>query len=253
MPDDRGLTILIIPENGEASRTFRLSGRGVRRLLRGGVVVGVLLLVLGGSWVYFAWEARKTAALRAEVSALEVDRERLGELASTLVEVERAYAQVLALFTEGAGAPLAGASAPRAGAPGDRSGVGDGSLPDTWPLADRGFVTQGLSAGLEGPIHPGVDVAVPEGTYVRAAASGRVVEASDDPIYGLFLILEHGDGYRTLYAHAAELLARVGDQVESGEIIALSGSTGRSSAPHLHFEVLRDGQPVDPLEYVTQP
>lgn len=253
MPDERGLTILVIPENGEASRTFRLSGTAVRRWLRAAVVAGVVVLILAGSWVYFAWEARKTAALRAEVAALQVDRERLGELASTLVEVELAYARILALFTEGSGAPLPGAPVPRAGTRGGDTGPGNGTVPDTWPLADRGFVTQGLTAGLEGPLHPGVDVAVPEGTYVRAAAPGRVVEASDDPIYGLFLILEHGGGYRTLYAHAAELLARVGDQVESGEIIALSGSSGRSSAPHLHFEVLRDGQPVDPLEYVTQP
>lgn len=254
MPDDRGITVLIIPENGEASRTIRLSGTSVRRLLRGAAVALVFVVLFAGSWAYFAWEARKTAALRAEVTALQVDRERLGELASTLVEVEQAYARILSLFTEASGDALPGTRLPRAGSPGGaRTGAGAGTVPDTWPLADRGFVTQGLTDGLDGPLHPGMDIAVAEGTYVRAAASGRVVEASDDPVYGLFLILDHGGGYRTLYAHAAELLARVGDGVESGEIIALSGSSGRSTAPHLHFEVLRDGQPVDPLEYVTQP
>lgn len=254
MADDRGVTLLIIPENGEASRTLRLSGTAVRRLLRGAAVALVLLLILAGSWVYFAWEARKTAALRAEVAALQVDRERLGELASTLVEVEQAYSRILSLFTEGSGQSSPGFQSPRAGAAGGgAAGQSGGAIPAIWPLADRGFVTQGLTDGLDGPLHPGMDIAVAEGTYVRAAASGRVVEASEDPIYGRFLIIEHGAGYRTLYAHAAELMARVGDLVESGEIIALSGSSGRSSAPHLHFEILRDGQPVDPLEYVTQP
>lgn len=214
----------------------------------------VAVALLMGSWVYFAWQAQQTASLRAQVEALQVDRERLGELASTLVEVETAYSRILALFTEATGGDpppswIPGAQPSPAGGSAQPYGPG----PETWPLAKRGFITQTLGAeGTTSP-HPGIDIAVPEGTYIRAAAAGRVVEAADDPVYGLFILLEHGGGYRTLYGHAADLLVRAGDSVEAGEIIALSGSTGRSTAPHLHFEVLRDGQPVDPLQYVAQP
>ncbi len=251
---DQGVTILVIPEGGGESRNFRLSARDVRRLLRGAVVALVFMALLLGSWVYFAWQARQAAALRAEVQALQVDRERLGELASTLVEVEAAYSRILTLFTE-----ATGGDPPASWIPGARpSPAGGGTAsygpgPDSWPLADRGFITQTLQEEGSAPLHPGIDIAVPEGTYIRAAAPGRVVEAAEDPVYGLFILLDHGGGYRTLYGHAADLLVRPGDSVEAGEVIGLAGSTGRSTAPHLHFEVLRDGQPVDPLQYVSQP
>ena len=251
--DRNRLTILVIPETGGESRTYRLSERDVRRLKRGAIAALALVVFLAGSWIYFAWEARKTAALRAEVTALQVDRERLGELASTLVEVEAAYGRILALFTEATGEDPPAPWIPGAALPAspDR---GDGAQgPEAWPLADRGFITQTLTEGAEDPAHPGIDIAIPEGTYIRAAAGGRVLEAADDPVYGFFVLLDHGGGYQTLYGHAAELLVRPGDLVEVGEVIALSGSTGQSTAPHLHFELLRDGQPVDPLAYLTQP
>jgi murein DD-endopeptidase MepM/ murein hydrolase activator NlpD len=72
-------------------------------------------------------------------------------------------------------------------------------------------------------------------------------------VYGIFLVLDHGEEYRSLYAHASLLLVTVGDRVRRDEVIALTGSSGRSTAPHLHFEIRRDGEPVDPLTMVTQP
>jgi murein DD-endopeptidase MepM/ murein hydrolase activator NlpD len=125
-------------------------------------------------------------------------------------------------------------------------------IPTSWPLTERGFVTQPLLEGGAAD-HPGIDIAVPTGAYIRAAGSGTVWEAGEDPVYGRYLVLDHGQGYRSLYAHTSELFVSAGDVVRRNEVVALSGSSGRSSAPHLHFEILRDGEPVDPLTLVTQP
>lgn len=95
--------------------------------------------------------------------------------------------------------------------------------------------------------HHGVDIAAPIGTPIGAAAAGTVVFAGRRGGYGNTIIIEQADGKQTLYGHAAELLAKVGDQVTAGQTIATVGSTGRSTGPHLHFEVRENGQPVNPL------
>jgi murein DD-endopeptidase MepM/ murein hydrolase activator NlpD len=71
-----------------------------------------------------------------------------------------------------------------------------------------------------------------------------------DDVLGNFVIIDHGNGFLTTYAHNKELLVRNGERVSRGSIIALSGNTGHSSAPHLHYEILRDGVPVDPAPYL---
>jgi murein DD-endopeptidase MepM/ murein hydrolase activator NlpD len=92
--------------------------------------------------------------------------------------------------------------------------------------------------------HNGVDIAVPTGTKVKAIAAGRVVESGPHGGYGNLVAVEHGDGTRSMYGHNSRLEVSAGDQVEAGQVIALSGSTGRSTGPHLHFELWRNGSNV---------
>jgi murein DD-endopeptidase MepM/ murein hydrolase activator NlpD len=94
--------------------------------------------------------------------------------------------------------------------------------------------------------HSGVDVAAPEGSPVLAAADGIVRQAGDRGGYGAALEIDHGNGVTTLYAHTSELLVREGDRVQKGQAIAKVGHTGRATGDHLHFEVRRGNQPVDP-------
>jgi len=89
--------------------------------------------------------------------------------------------------------------------------------------------------------HNGVDIAVPTGTRVKAIAAGRVVQSAFQGGYGNLVTIDHGDGTVSLYGHNSQLEVRIGDQVAAGQTIALSGSTGRSTGPHLHFEYWKNG------------
>ena len=92
--------------------------------------------------------------------------------------------------------------------------------------------------------HNGVDIAVPTGTKVKAIAAGRVVESAARGGYGNLVSIQHAGGMLSLYGHNAQLEVKVGDQVEAGQTVALSGSTGRSTGPHLHFELWKNGTNV---------
>jgi murein DD-endopeptidase MepM/ murein hydrolase activator NlpD len=96
-------------------------------------------------------------------------------------------------------------------------------------------------------LHKGVDIAAPDGSPIRAAAAGKVVYSAWSEGYGNLIAIDHGDGLVTRYAHNAANLVSAGQQVQAGQTIGLVGSTGRSTAPHLHFEVLRRGKALDPL------
>lgn len=99
--------------------------------------------------------------------------------------------------------------------------------------------------------HEGVDIAAPMGSPVRAVASGKVVFSGRAEGYGNLVALDHGDGVMTRYAHNGANLVSVGERVVAGQEIALVGTSGRSTDPHLHFEVLREGQPIDPLPAIS--
>ena len=103
-----------------------------------------------------------------------------------------------------------------------------------------------------GRLHSGVDLAVPEGTPVRASDNGKVIlaENSGDG-YGNYIILDHGNGFKTLYGHNSALCVSVGDIVSQGDLIAYSGSTGNSTGPHLHFEIHLDDEKVDPERFLS--
>ena len=103
-----------------------------------------------------------------------------------------------------------------------------------------------------GKLHSGVDLAVAEGTPVYAADNGKVIVAEDSGNgYGNYIILDHQNGFKTLYGHNSELLVSVGDIVAKGDKIALSGNTGNSTGPHLHFEVHVHDEKVDPQQYLA--
>lgn len=136
-----------------------------------------------------------------------------------------------------------------------RGGPGPGRL--AWPL-DRWVETQGYgctSFALEpaapwcpdGHFHSGVDMAAAAGTPIHAAAAGVAAVAWSPSGYGLYVVIQHGGGVATLYGHMESASVVSGDPVASGTEIGRVGSSGLSTGPHVHFEVRRDGRPVDPV------
>jgi len=116
-----------------------------------------------------------------------------------------------------------------------------------WPL--RGVLYARF--GRKGrDMHDGIDLAAPLGTPIKTAGSGTVIYAGEQKGYGLIAIIEHPNGLSTLYAHNRDLRVRTGQRVSDGQVIATVGESGRTTGPHLHFEVRKDGIPLDPLDYL---
>lgn len=116
-----------------------------------------------------------------------------------------------------------------------------------WP--SRGVVTSRF--GFRGRRHHhGIDIAAPTGTPIYAVQDGRVRFASRQGGYGLLVILDHGNGLTTWYGHASRLLVKAGERVRRGQMIAAVGTTGDVTGPNVHFEVRRNGVPLDPLPFL---
>ncbi|MGD8698876.1 MAG: M23 family metallopeptidase [Gemmatimonadales bacterium] len=255
--NDSGYTLVIVPGDSERTRTVRLTPRMLRigAALGLGGLVGLALLL--GSWWYFAAQSARIPLLEQEMTALRADNAKVQRLAESLATLQGEYEKIRNML---GGDVLASGPAPEilpaeelvpADEAGPRTGLSP-EIPTSWPLATSGFVTQELEEAQEGA-HPGIDIAVAQHSYIRASGAGVVAEAGADSVYGLYVLLQHGNtGYYSMYGHASRLFVTAGDRVRQNEVIALSGNTGRSTAPHLHFEILQEGRPIDPFTLVRQ-
>lgn len=257
---EKHLTVLVVPHDERNVRRLRLSYRWLKILGGMAVLAVVLGIVAAVTYGRVATRATRAAMLERENDRLEAENEKVEAIAENLARTEAAYRRIRrmaglgddeagAVVTGDAGAELPpGAidpATPRAATPGTSEGPG---IPGGWPLSVKGFVTEGYS-GTDG--HPGVDIATEVDTPVVATADGTVVRAGTDPVYGNYVLLRHEQGFETMYGHNALLLVEQGDAVQRGETIAYSGNSGRSTAPHLHYEVRRQGQAVDPGPYLN--
>ncbi|MDH4086739.1 MAG: M23 family metallopeptidase [Nitrospira sp.] len=129
------------------------------------------------------------------------------------------------------------------------------STPSIWPV--KGWVTSGfgprISPFTEKPAwHDGLDIGAAPNTPVRAPAQGRITSVGYDPKLGNMVRVDHGFGVETLYGHLAKALVKEGQRVERGDVIALVGSSGLSTGPHLHYMVKLNGQALDPTKYILE-
>lgn len=172
------------------------------------------------------------------IDGLESERERLhASVVEEPVTEEILVGTKVTYWNGGGGVPITGG-----GSQGD--GVYNGSF--IWPVAG-GYV----SCGIWGyPGHTGMDIAAPRGTAIYASAGGRVVYSAQSGAYGAHIIIDHGNGVSTLYAHCSALFVVAGDYVSQGQQIAAVGSTGNSSGNHCHFEIRMNGRYMDPADYV---
>jgi murein DD-endopeptidase MepM/ murein hydrolase activator NlpD len=265
----RGWKLLVIAEDESHIRQFRLSRKTVATI----VTVAVLILVYAGLETVLFWLVARRAAevepLRRRVHELESSSDELARLGSELTRLrgfEQQLRKVLSgketggleslpwgdgTFADLPSGDLLTLPKSAANPVGEAHSVGALAytamdLPTATPV--RGFVTRPF-ATAKSPrwiAHHGLDIAAREGTPVLAAADGLVLFAEWTYRYGNMVVVAHRSGYTSFYGHNQVLLVRTGERVRQGQPLALLGNSGASTAPHLHFEIWRDGSPVDP-------
>jgi len=254
MPDRRW-SILMTREGDVSSRRFRLAARQVVA----SVCAVAAVLAAGVFWLGYrsglaAGDARADE-LHAHIDSLADENAKIVALAARMEEIESAYERLRAVMGGDVAPSARDVLLPpvRRDRGGDEDRRPAQGRPTLWPLVEPGFVTRSFGDTVPGEgAHPGLDIAVPVGSYVRSTGPGIVVEAGEDEEYGRYVRIEHTEDFRSLYAHNSWTFVSPGDSVEAGEVIALSGNTGRSTAPHLHLEITQSGTRFDPLPFVAE-
>lgn len=257
----RGVTVSVLKDGELTSSSYYLPLWVFRGLMVVGIALAVLIVLAAAFFGPLVRQAARVPELERDVARLGIDNAKVRVLAVALDSVEASYAQLrrmvgadivpdpLLLTTT---LPVAPALEVRSPEQRRRFEPGQ-SVPRHWPLDDRGYMTRGqVPGGQTEEQHPGIDVAVAVGTLVRATGGGTVLQRGEDDEYGLFVLLRHPDGYQSMYGHLSRAVVREGQLIRAGEVIGRSGNTGRSTAPHLHFEIRRNGVTVDPMTLVRE-
>ena len=259
----RGFSFIVAPHGTGTTVTFNLPGRLAMLLVILIVIFIAGLAFVGVTYTKLALLAFETGRLKAENRDLRVRSRKIDRLEQELVRIEQLRREIEA---------WAGVASQEAVVQNDAEMA---LMPRVWPrrytyaLLEAYYTLKGArlhsmiqpAAGWvsrrftnqadEGVGHPGIDIAAGQGTPVRCAMDGIVKAARWDDIYGNLIEIEHNDSLSTVYGHNEKILVKEGEYVTRGQVIASVGNTGRSTAPHLHFEVLNNGKPDDPEAYVV--
>jgi murein DD-endopeptidase MepM/ murein hydrolase activator NlpD len=249
----RSWTVMLVPPTGGAVRSYEIR----RWQLRLAVTTAVTMLIgalVGGLVTGMSWSGDAMADLDEQLWDAQLSLTAMGDTIQTLRVAANiaANAPIAGVLTRGGSAagPARVARASTAVALRPMPGV-------VLPLFGR--VSSGFSLSRRHPIlrirrpHYGVDLAAPAGTHIRAPAPGRVLRVEREFGYGVVLEIDHGNGVTTRYGHLRSALVTEGQQVNAGDEIALVGSSGLATGPHLHYEVRVNGRAIDPLRYVFGP
>lgn len=272
----RYVSFLIVPEGNPKSLKFKLSLPAIRIILGGLGILVLFVVVLSVLHGRLLCQMIAGKSLKQENERLKRYNARVVELEQELQEYKGFVARVaelagvqfqqeadvqLAHYTEDVGLEdaellsLAGQTEADVPLVVDSAAFESDSLRHV-PLGApiEGWITQEFAMNLPGfgGNHPGIDFAAKTGTEVRATADGAVILAEWHETYGNLVAVDHGKGFVTYYGHNSKNLVNVGDAVSRGQVIALSGNTGRSSAPHLHYEIRKDDIPVDPESFLSR-
>ena len=256
------ISILLIPDDGTSPTVWRLSKFSLY-LLEIGLLCFIVLIGLGAiSYWKVARVAFQAEAFEERNRRLELQVRKIASLEQTLTEIQAIDEQLrtmLGLGVKDSTAPkmsrsrlLAGAIKSLQGEKHTESRTRPISrfIPSGWPV--EGWITAGFE-GKSTPSkrrHEGIDIAAQQGSVVKATADGTVSLAGWDDAFGNLVVIDHGGYFVTRYGHNSSMLVQQGDRVRRAQAIALVGNTGRSTAPHLHYEVIEKGQPKDPQRFL---
>ncbi len=247
------VTLMVVPDGTESGRQYRMAQWVMKSILigLGALIVGIILFFLFYSSVLS--RAAMADRVMAENEALKRYRYKVQLLENNLSEVREVVTRLTALagvdyvFPELPDDSSIFSELNRTGmAVVARSATSDFSLPVGLPL--QGFVSQEFQIDDPEHFHPGVDIVCGEGSTVLATGSGIVDYVGFDSLYGNLVVLRHNDTVTSVYGHNEEILVNRGEIVLVGGRIALSGNTGQSTAPHLHYEIRINDEPINPLD-----
>lgn len=261
-PGPRAVTVIIQRDGATRSQTFRVPVWTLRALAAFASAAAVGAIVVAALYGPLVRAAARVPGLEHRVARLQSDNAKVRQLSAALDSAESRYAQVRQMIgggimrdplTLGAAVPVAPPIHARL--TNSTTSIDTGlTVPRRWPLDEPGYVTRGQSSRRDSTedLHPGIDIATSVGSMVRAAGGATVHQVGEDPEYGLFVLLDHAGEYQTMYGHLSRILVTAGESVATGEVIGLSGNTGRSTAPHLHFEIRQGGVSLDPRTMVKE-
>jgi septal ring factor EnvC (AmiA/AmiB activator) len=266
----KGFSVIVAPRGTGTTVSFSIPGKLAIALT---IVLGILLAGLafsGYTYVKLTILAMDVGRLEKENAVLTSQTQKIDEIKAEIAEVERMRRQIESWA--GMAPPEAGDEEIVDGVEGDEEAyvyvpmwprrysyeiMRDAYLYHSHLLPDMiipasGWVSRRyIEGGVGEPSHPGVDIVAPTGTPVRCVLDGEVTFAGWDDIYGNVVRVQHNDSISTVYGHNEEVLVKEGERVAKGAVIARVGNTGRSTAPHLHFEVLKNEIAEDPELYVN--
>jgi murein DD-endopeptidase MepM/ murein hydrolase activator NlpD len=256
----RAVTIVIQRDGTTRTRTYRVPVWGLRLGSWGLGLIALVLILVTALYGPLVGAAARVPGMERELVRLRAENTRVRELSAALDSAESRYAQVRQMMggeivrdpvTKTAELPVAPPIRARLASTSEPvSGL---TIPRHWPLDESGYITRGqVKAGGRDEAHPGIDIAVAIGNLVRASGGATVRQTGQDPEYGLFVLLEHPEEYQTMYGHLSRILVTVGATVGAGQVVGLSGNSGRSTAPHLHFEIRQRGLSLDPMTMVKE-
>lgn len=259
--EKRNVTIILHTDGVLDSPSVKMPLSAFRALvITSAIVLGLIIL---GAIMYapIVRAASQVPGMTREIERLSAENQQVHQLANRLEHVEDRYLQLRGMLGANVLAELPNPDSilPTltplfARVPGADPCYEEGpSRPRHWPLAGSGVITRGpVGVGSSTEVHAGLDVAVPQGTPVLAAGGGTIASAGYSPEYGFFIRIRHESRHESMYGHLSRLLVTEGQSVDAGEVMGLSGSTGRSTAPHLHFEIFVDGESIDPSLLISQ-
>ncbi|MFH1069925.1 MAG: M23 family metallopeptidase [Candidatus Glassbacteria bacterium] len=261
------LTLMIIPYPGAEVRSIRIR----HSTLRAVAVLAVLLFSVGLAGAIYLrpvmHKAREYDRLQAENQLLTLEKQKIKELSGKIEDIDRLVEKIQIAQ----GAKHSGVSAedslaaaanneaamkemyPLASSgsrynPTEAQDSRDSKIPYGIPVDEKSYISRLFNPDI---YHFGIDIALKQGTPVRTTADGVVTNAKKDEDLGFYVMIKHGNGFSTLYAHNSRLAVKTGDRVRRGDLIAYSGNLGLSSGPHLHYAIFdQNGNPIDPLPYL---
>ncbi len=284
----RTSTIIIVPHAHGKVYKLHLSPRLLKTLVVSGVTLAILSIVSLAASGTFLRQRALYQSLQRENKQLKRSNQRLGETIAQVqtrlgqfeqrtktLAIAAGVSNLLSVSTDDIGRGIG------SGGPVDRLGASAEELVERQTSLDRqlakvekkladqaillshtptvapvvGIITDGYGPRLD-PItrqpefHPGLDISVAHGTPVCASADGVVVYADREGGYGKVVKVSHGYGYQTVYAHLSTMTVKQGQKVTRGQLVGKSGMTGRTTGPHLHYEVWKDGEKQNPLHYI---